>query len=167
MHETSFFANPRTWVGVAFVIFVALVGRRLWAAFAGMLDARAEVVRVELAEAKRLREEAERLLQEAERERASAEQEARAMLERSRAEAERLARDARQEAERAAQRREAAALDRIAAAERAAVAEVRSLAAELAVETARTVIGERLDAEADAPLIDHAIASLPRALRAA
>ena len=29
-HEESFWANPRTWVGVAFVLFVVIFGKKIW-----------------------------------------------------------------------------------------------------------------------------------------
>ncbi|RYI31772.1 MAG: F0F1 ATP synthase subunit B, partial [Acetobacteraceae bacterium] len=47
-----------------------------------------------------------------------------------------------------------------------AVAEVRGAASEIAVAAARSVIAERIDAKADAALIDSAVASLPTKLRA-
>ncbi|CAA9279299.1 MAG: hypothetical protein AVDCRST_MAG08-3650, partial [uncultured Acetobacteraceae bacterium] len=65
-----------------------------------------------------------------------------------------------------AKRRERMAMERIGAAEAGAVAEVRAAAAEIATAAARNVIAERLDAGADAALIDRAVADLPRALRA-
>ena len=40
-HEESFFAEPRNWVVIAFILFFVLFGRKLWGALAGMLDARA------------------------------------------------------------------------------------------------------------------------------
>ena len=52
MHET-FFTDPRSWVAIAFVIFVLVFGRKIWAALAAMLDKRAETIRAELAEAQR------------------------------------------------------------------------------------------------------------------
>ena len=58
------------------------------------------------------------------------------------------------------------ALDRIAAAEAGAVTEVRGAATEVAIAAARNVIAERIDAKADAALIDSAVASLPEKLRA-
>ena len=83
---------------------------------------------------------------------------------RLRTEAEALLKQA--EAEGSAKRRERMALDRIAAAEAGAVAEVRGAASEIAVAAARSVIAERIDAKADAALIDSAVASLPTKLRA-
>lgn len=164
MHEESFFAEPRTWVAIAFIIFFALFGRKLWQAVAGILDKRTEAVRAELAEAQRLRQEAEAMLTDARRRREAALADARVLLERAKDEAVRVAREASAEAEAAAQRRERMALDRIAAAEKAAVDEVRILAAGIATAAAERAIREELTPEADARLIDHAIGNLTAAL---
>ena len=48
MHETSFFAEPRNWVALAFIVFFALFGRKLWGAIAALLDDRAVKIRAEL-----------------------------------------------------------------------------------------------------------------------
>jgi F-type H+-transporting ATPase subunit b len=159
--------NPEFWVLVSFVIFFALFGSRLWAAVAGLLDRRTESVRAELAEAQRLRHEAEAMLANAQREREQALAEAKDILARSHAEAARLAEAANAEAEAAAARRERMAMDRIAAAEKAAVVEVRQAAADVAIKAAAQVIGQGLGEQAQKDIVDGAIASLPRALRAA
>ena len=165
-HYEHFWLDPKFWVAVSFVVFLLLVGRRLWTAIAGGLDARAQRVRTELAEAARLRTEAEAMLRQAEADRAAALREAEAMVASARAEAERAGAAAAAEAEASAKRRERMAMERIGAAEAGAVAEVRAAAAEIATAAARNVIAERLDAGADAALIDRAVADLPRALRA-
>ncbi|MBL6455382.1 F0F1 ATP synthase subunit B [Belnapia sp. T6] len=165
-HYEHFWLDPKFWVAVSFVIFFLLVGRKAWAQLTGMLDARAERVRADLAEASRLRVEAEALLKQAEADRAAALQEAQDLLTRAQAEAQRVAEASAAEAEAAAKRRERMALDRIAAAEAGAVAEVRGAAADIAVAAARNVIAQRIDAKADAALIDSAVAGLPAKLRA-
>jgi F-type H+-transporting ATPase subunit b len=165
MHEEpGFFAEPRNWVFIAFVLFFVLFGRKLWAALAGMLDDRGTKVRTELEEAARLRQEAEAMLRDAEARRADALREAQALIDGAKAEAGRVAAAAGAEAEASAKRREQMALDRIAAAEKAAVDEVRLTAVEVATVAARQVIAEGLTADADARLIDHAITQLPSAL---
>jgi F-type H+-transporting ATPase subunit b len=58
------------------------------------------------------------------------------------------------------------AIDRIAAAEKAAVDDVRTAAAEIATTAARQVLAEGLTADADAKLVDQAIAQLPAAMAA-
>ena len=54
MHQESFFAEPRNWVIIAFVLFFAIFGRKLWSVLAAMLDDRGAKVRAELEEADRL-----------------------------------------------------------------------------------------------------------------
>lgn len=155
------------WVTVAFIIFFVLFGRMIWRALAGMLDARASSVRLELDEAARLRREAQEMLREAQQRREEALAAARQMLESARSEATRVAEATRAEAEAAAQRRERMAMDRIAAAEKAAVNEVRLAAIDLAVAAAQQVLSQQLDRQEDAALVDRAITGLPTALRAA
>lgn len=49
-HYEHFYLDPKFWVAVSFLIFLALVGRTAWARITEMLDGRAERVREELAE---------------------------------------------------------------------------------------------------------------------
>ena len=163
-HHDSLFADPRTWVGVAFVIFFVIFGRRLWTSLASILDKRGLQIRAELDEAARLRREAETLLQEARAQREAAVVEAKAMLHQAHAEAARVADAARAEAAAAATRRERMAMERIGAAEKAAVTDVRLAAAEIATRATEAVIASGFGPEADAPLIDRAIQGLPAAL---
>ncbi len=165
MHEHgSLFADPRTWVGVAFVIFFVLFGRKIWTILTGILDKRAADIRSELASASRLRTEAEAMLKDATAQRETAIRDSATMMEQARTEAGRVAEAARVDAAGAAKRREQMALDRIAAAEKAAVSDVRLAAADIAARAAQRVITESFGAEADAPLIDRAIQGLPAAL---
>jgi F-type H+-transporting ATPase subunit b len=165
MHnEPSFFAEPRNWVVLAFILFFVLFGNKLWGALAGLLDARTTAVKAELEEAARLRREAESMLRDAEKQRADALTDAKALIDGARAEAGRVTAAAAAEAEASAKRREQMAMDRIAAAEKAAVDDVRVTAAEVATTAARRVLAEGLTGEADASLIDQAITQLPAAL---
>ena len=167
MHDESFFGNPRTWVGLAFILFFVFFGRMLWRALAKILDDHSAAVRAELDEASRLRREAEAALRDAEQRRDAALAEAKALIESAQAQAERIAAATAAEAEAAAARRERMAMDRIGAAEKAAIDEVRHTAAEVATAAARQMLAEGLTPQADAGLIDHAIGQLPSALRAA
>lgn len=165
-HEVSFFAEPKNWVVLAFFLFFILFGKKLWGALSGMLDARAVSVKAELEEASRLRREAEAMLRDAEKQRLDALAEAKALIAGARAEAERLTAATAAEAEASAKRREQMAIDRIGAAEKAAVDDVRLAAADIATTAARQVMAEGISADADAVLIDQAIAQLPAALAA-
>ena len=165
MHEHgSLFADPRTWVGVAFVIFFAIFGRKMWGAITGILDKRAVQIRAELDEASRLRREAEAMLKDAQTRREVALQDAKALMEHARSEAAQVAESARADAAASATRRERMALDRISAAEAAAVTDVRLAAADVAARAAEQVLRQNLSVETDAGLIDRAITGLPAAL---
>ena len=162
MHE--FFAEPRSWVAVAFVLFFVIFGSKIWKALAAMLDKHGAAIRAELEEASRLRKDAERMLADANTKRETALAEARALIQSAHSEAARVAEQARSDAETAGRRREQMAMDRIAAAEKAAVTDVRIAAADIAARAAQQVIATTLSAEADAAIIDRAIAGLPSAL---
>jgi len=162
--QTSFFAEPRSWVAIAFVLFFVLAGKTIWKALTGMLDKRADTIRAELAEAERLRSEAEAMLKDAEARRSTALAEAQALIEGAKREAVRLADLAAAEAAASAQRREKMAMDRIGAAEKAAVDEVRQAAADIATAAARDIITTSLSSDASAAIVDRAITQLPTAL---
>ena len=163
-HHESLFADPRFWVGVSFVIFFLIFGRKLWAAVTGMLDRRTATIRGELDEAARLRREAESMFRDAEAKRTAALAEAEALMKRAHEEAAQAAAAARADAATAASRRERMAMERIAAAEKAAVIEVRLAAADVATRAAQQVLTDSFGGDADAVLIDHAIQGLPAAL---
>jgi F-type H+-transporting ATPase subunit b len=163
-HHESFFADPRSWVAIAFVLFFVLLGPKMWKVMVSALDKRAETIRRELAEAERLRAEAEAMLKDANKRREQAMSEATALLEGAKREAARLAAIAASDAEQAARRREKMAMDRIAAAEKAAVDEVRLAAADIAAAAAKTIIVENLSSDAGNAIVDRAIAQLPQSL---
>lgn len=164
MEHHGFFADPRSWVAIAFFIFFGLFGSKIWKALTAILDKHADSIRNELAEASRLRQEAEQMLADANKQREAALADARSLLESAHAEAARVAEQAVVDAEAAGRRRERMAMERIAAAEKAAVTDVRLAAADIATRAAQAVIADTLSAEGDAPLIDRAISGLPAAL---
>src|SRR6266566_9499769 len=89
------FTQPETWVAIAFVILMivfAYVGIHKTVLTA--LDHRAERIKAELDDARRLKEEAAKLLGEYKTRRASAEREAEEIISGARAEAERVAAEA-------------------------------------------------------------------------
>jgi F-type H+-transporting ATPase subunit b len=123
----------------------------------GALDKRAERIRNELEEAKRLREEAQALLAEYQKKRKEAEQEAAEIVEIAKREAVALADEAKRKTEDYVARRTTMAEQKIAQAERDAVSEVRARAVDLAVEAARKVLGDKTDSKADADLFKKSV----------
>lgn len=141
------------WATVALFIFLGIV---LYLKVPGMLskslDERANRIRNELEEARRLREEAQQLLAEYQRKRKEAEKEAADIVAAAKTEANMLREEAARKTEEYVTRRTALAEQKIAQAEREAVNEVRSSAVDIAVEAARKLLGEKLDAKAGADL---------------
>ena len=123
------------------------------------LDARAEKIRNDLDEARKLREDAQALLATYQRKQRDAEAEAAEIVSRAKSEAERMAHEARAALDAQVERRTRMAEQKIAQAEVQAVKEVREVAAAIAIGASERVIVERADAK-DADLVDKAIAGV-------
>ena len=153
--------NPEFWVGVGFVLVIALL---VWKGVPGlvgkMLDQRAAVIAAELSEARRLRDEAIALLADYQNKSASAEAEAQSIITDARAEAERFAVESRAALKAQIERRAQAAQDKIAQAEATAMSEIRALAANAAAGAAEKLIAARMDEKRAAALIEGSIKDL-------
>lgn len=149
------------WAAIALLIFIGIaVYIKAPAMMAKALDARGERIRSELDDAKRLREEAQALLAEYQNKRKEAEKEAEAIVEAAKKEAATFAENARKSTEDYVARRAAVAEQKIGQAEREAIAEVRANAVDLAVEAARKVLGDKVDARTGADLFKSSLAEI-------
>ena len=160
-HAESFWAAPEFWVAIAFVILVVLAGKAVVRTVTAGLDARAESIRVRVAEAERLRDEALELLATYQRKQRDAAQEAESLIARAHEEANRLAVRAAENLEQSLKRREQLAMERIAQAEAAATQEIRGAAVDVAMEATRRILADKLSEEKAESLIDDAIKTLP------
>lgn len=153
MHlDATFFAF------VALVILIAgFIYIKLPAKVTGYLDGRADSIRRELEEARRLREEAQAVLAEYQRKRREAEAEAQSVLDSAQAEAARITAAANEEIADMIARRTKAAEIKIAQAETQAIAEVRSLAADVAVAAAGKILASHVTGNAADSLIADGI----------
>lgn len=164
-HSEGFFEDPAVWVAVAFILFVALiVYLKVPGKLTAALDARADRIRKDLEEAKRLREEAQALYAEYQRKAEEAMKDAEQIVEHAREEAERLAVKTRAEMEAALERRRKQAEEKIAQAEQQALDEVRVRAVELAVAAATQILKQDMRGERGSALIDDAIGTVGRHL---
>ena len=146
------------WATVALFLFLALIAYLGVPRMIGKaLDARADTIRNELEEARRLREEAQQLLADYEKKRKEAEKEASDIVAAARHEAEILVADAKQKTEDYVARRTALAEQKIGQAENDAVAEVRSRAVDIAVEAAGRLLSDKIDAKANTALFKAAL----------
>ena len=158
------FYEAEFWVLVAFIIFVALIFNKARKAINDILDRRSETIRVQIEEARQLREEAQATLAEYRRKQRDALKEAEAIVTRARQEADRHQQQAREALEQSLVRRRDQAMDKIAQAEADAVRQVRGMAVDLAIAATRRVIAEDLSAGRDDALVDQGIAELPQKL---
>ncbi len=157
----SLFSNPEFWVGVAFLGFVALLlYYKVPALVAKALDARAEALRKEIEEARKLRDEAANLLADYKRRAGDAQKEADAIIARAKEEAAALAAESRASLTEMMQRRTKAAEDKIARAQAQAIADVRGAAIDAAVSAAHGVIGAKLTGQAGHDLVGRSIGEL-------
>jgi F-type H+-transporting ATPase subunit b len=149
------------WATVGLVIFLAVV---VYLKVPGMigksLDSRADKIRGELDEARRLREEAQQLLVEYQKKRRDAEKEAGEIIEHAKREAAVLVSEAKQKTEEYVTRRAALAEQKIGLAERDAVNEVRAKAVDIAIEAARAVLGSKVDGKVSGDLFKTSIQDL-------
>ena len=153
--------TPEFWVGIAFVAFLAiLLYYKVPALVAKALDDRAQAIRTELDEARRLREEAQALLADYQRKHRNAGQEAEAIVEQARREAETFAAETRQSLAETLKRRGQHAEERIARAEAEAVEEVRTAAVDMAIAAAEKILREQAAGVAGTQLIDESIRNL-------
>jgi F-type H+-transporting ATPase subunit b len=153
--------DPLFWVLVSFLAFVALlVYYRVPAAVTKALDDRADGIRKELDEARRLREEAQALLSDYQRKAREAEKEAQSIIEQAKREAEALAADSRKALAESLDRRSKIAEEKIARAEAQALSEVRSTAVETALAAAHEILKTRASGQTAESLVSQSISDL-------
>jgi F-type H+-transporting ATPase subunit b len=163
-HDAGFFGNPETWVAVAFLLFVVLLGKLLWTKVGELLDKRADTIARALADAERLRNEAVAAKAQAEKTLAQATAEAEGILTQAREDVSRMQARAATSLQHQIALREQQALDRIAQSEAAAAKQVRDTAVDVALSATRSLLREQVGSGKSQDLVDQAIAELPRRL---
>ena len=154
----DFFGNSNYMVTVSLLLFIGLLGYLGVHKLIGKkLDERADGIRDELNDAKRLREEAQELFAEFERKQKAVEGQAEEIVARAKAEAEAAAVKAKEDLAISIERRLKAADDQIALAESDAVREVKDKAVAVAMAAASQVLSEKLGADKAEGLVDAAI----------
>ena len=162
--QESILANPEFWVVIGFLLFLGLVGPRVWKMIVTGLDQRSIRIKAQLDEAQKLRDEAQALLNEYQRRQKEAAKEAEGILAAAKELAEHQTKDALTALEASMTRREKLALEKIAQAEAAAAAEVRREAVEVATAATRKLLAQALTDERATALVDQSIRELDRKL---
>jgi F-type H+-transporting ATPase subunit b len=127
---------------------------------AGMLDGRAEGIRTEIEEARKLREDAQSLLASYERKQKEVQEQADRIVATAKEEAAAAGEVAKADLARSVQRRLAAAEEQIGSAEAAAIKEVRDQAILVAIAASREIIAKQMTAADGNKLIDDGIAQV-------
>jgi F-type H+-transporting ATPase subunit b len=155
---TELLGDAEFWVAVAFVLFVAGMGYLgVHKMVAKSLDERADKIKAELDEARKLKDEAAQLLAEYQRKRQEAEAEAQDIIAGAKAEADRLAIEAKAKIEEFVARRTKMAETKIAQAEAQATADVRAAAADAAVAAAEKILTQETKGQLAGELIAKGI----------
>ncbi|SFP81657.1 F0F1 ATP synthase subunit B [Tranquillimonas alkanivorans] len=150
--------NTNFVVLLAFLVFIGiLIYFKVPGRLMGMLDQRAEGIRSDLDEARKLREEAQTLLASYERKQAEVKEQADRIVANAREDSREAAEQAKRDLKDSIARRMQAAEDQIASAEAAAVRQVRDRAVEIAVAAAGEVIAKQMSAQKANALIDDSI----------
>ena len=152
--------DESAWVALGFVLFIALVWRKIGTALASLLDSRAQKIKEELSEAENLRAEAESELSRMKILQNEAEEDAKLIVADALAAADRIRAAAVEKAEVAIKRREAQAKAKIAAAEAAVVTELRTKVTSLAISASKELLAAELNAELSASMIDDSISQI-------
>ena len=149
------------WVGLSFFVFIGLlVWKKVPGLIGGRLDERAQAIRRELDEARRLREEAQELLADYQRKQRQADEDAKAIVDQARREAEFLASETRRSLAETLERRSRIAEEKIARAEQQAVSEVQAAAVDAAIATAEAIVKAKTPGDVGARLVDQSIRDL-------
>lgn len=152
-------------VAIAFVIFIGiLIYFKVPGLVGGMLDKRADGIRSELDEARKLREEAQELRASFERKQVEVKEQAERIVVKAREDAMLAAEQAKAELEASIARRLRAAEDQIASAEEAALREVRNRAVTLAVAAAGDVLAKQISAAEADKLVEDSIGEVEKLL---
>jgi F-type H+-transporting ATPase subunit b len=155
------FRDPTFWVGVSFLFFMALlIYYKIPGKLGEALDNRAEKIRQELEEARKLREEAQAILAEYQRKQREAEKSAEEIISLAKQEAVFFADETHKALEESLERRTRIAEEKIARAEAQALEEVRVTAVDIAVAAANKLISANMSGDVAANLIDKTIQDL-------
>jgi F-type H+-transporting ATPase subunit b len=155
LHNTNFV------VLLAFIVFVGILLKvKAPAKIATMLDARADQIRADLAEARALRDEARSLLSSYEKKQKEVQEQSERIVASAKEEAMAAAKQAKADLKASIARRMIAAEEQIASAQAAAVRQVREQAVIVAVAAAGDLLAKQMTAESTSASIDAAIAQV-------
>ncbi|MBI1276092.1 F0F1 ATP synthase subunit B [bacterium] len=156
--------DPKFWVAVSFVVFAFLAWRPLSRFIASALDKRADIIKHDLTEALRLREEAQNLLATFQRRQRDAMIEAEDIVTRAKSEADLMLHEAEKNLEEMLNKRIEIAMAKINQAETQAVQEIKSQAVDAAMNSAQNLIASQLGKSTSQELFQRSLKDIQKKL---
>lgn len=161
MHFDFSPGSPTIWVFLSVVLFFVALGYfGVHKKIASYLDTRADKIRVELEEARRLREEAQTLLASFQRKQKEAEKQAEEIVKQARVDAENMAAQSRKDLIERLDRRAQQAEAKITNAEAQAMADVKSKAADMAIDASEAILRKNIKPADQSALVKDGIAQM-------
>lgn len=152
--------DPRLWVALAFVLFVALFYKKIGGALVRALDARSAKIQAELEEASRLHKEAAAVLADYKQKQTEYLKEAENILANARKDADKLYSFTEKELKATLDARMKQALERIEQEETKAVNDVRNHVVDIALAAARALIVDQVSAMSQDDLLKLALTDI-------
>lgn len=158
-------ATPDFWVAISFLGFISvLIHFKVPQMIVAQLDQRSDLIKAELDQAQRMREEAQALLAEYQRKHRNAETEAAEIISLAKDDAARYKEEALAGMQDFIERKMKNAEERIARAETQAQNDIHNAAAEAAITMAKTLITEKMTPKIHADLIGDSITNISKKL---
>ena len=155
--------DESAWVALGFIIFIAIVWRKVGSALSDLLDNRVNKIKNELAEAETLRIEAEKELKKFQVMQNEAVEDAKRIIADAQEAAERIRNAAVEKAKESIKRRENQAKAKIAASEAAVLAELKMRATSIAISASKEILVSELNDELNSSIIDESISQIKAA----
>ena len=152
--------DESAWVALGFIIFIAIVWRKVGSALSDLLDNRVNKIKNELAEAETLRIEAEKELKKFQVMQNEAVEDAKRIIADAQEAAERIRNAAVEKAKESIKRRENQAKAKIAASEAAVLAELKMRATSIAISASKEILVSELNDELNSSIIDESISQI-------
>ncbi|GIR63185.1 MAG: ATP synthase subunit b 1 [Alphaproteobacteria bacterium] len=139
--------SQTAWVLIAFILFFALVGKKLWSALTTNLDQRKKMIENELNEAKKLREEAQAELNASLKKQKEINKQVLDIINDAKSTAKQIEADALKKSDIIIKRKEEQAKQKINNAQIEALNNIKNISAELSVKSAKVYIQNELDSK--------------------
>lgn len=158
LHDTNF------WVLISFLIFVGVAYKYGKSSVLSKLDGKIDSIRTELAQAEKLRVDAQELLAEYQRKHKDALSEAATIIADAKKHAKDLKNKSQNDLNAIMARREEQLQEKLSRIEQNASQEIQSYVAGIAVNAARDLLNEKMDAKADKTIISNIMSNVPKTL---